>query len=286
MNDTSSVLIVGVGGQGVILAGTVLASVCLSQGLVVKKSDVHGMAQRGGVVYSHVRFGPAVSSPMIEEGTADALVALEWAEALRWVSYLRSGGAAIVDAVQIVPPVACADRRGWTSSYPAPDPHRLRDAGCDVYLADARSLAKSAGVAKAANIVLLGALSTRLPFPPSAWEDAIRRSVPSGSADANMKAFHLGQDVRPMSEMPAVSPVSRRPRDARDAVRFAVDVIDAWCKGCDICVRVCPEDCLRLNDAGIVRLVDPGTCTGCRLCEWLCPDFAISITPAEVAARG
>lgn len=281
MNNSGNVLIVGVGGQGVVLAGNVLASVSLSQGLLVKKSDVHGMAQRGGVVYSHVRFGPTVASPMIEEGTADALVALEWAEAVRWVSYLRPGGAAIIDTARIVPPVACADRLGWLSTYPEQNPARLQ-ASCDVYLADARSLAKSAGVGKAANIVLLGTLSTLWSFPPDAWETAIRASVPPGSADANLKAFALGQTLRPVSETAA--PVLPRPAH-RERTGFAVDVIDAWCKGCDICVRVCPEDCLRLTDAGIVRLVETGTCTGCRLCEWLCPDFAISVRP-QAAVHG
>lgn len=283
MNEATSVLFVGVGGQGVLLAGHVLASVCVSGGLQVKKSDVHGMAQRGGVVYSHVRFGPTVASPMIEEGRADALVALEWAEALRWTKYLRPGAVVIVDTTQIVPPIACRDRRSWTTSYPPQDHRRLQRADCDVYLADARGVAKSAGAVKAANIVLLGALSVRLHFAPEAWEEAIRVCVPAGSVEANLKAFALGRGLRPVGE-PA--PLPPAPPSRGEAIRFAVEVVDAWCKGCDICVRICPQDCLRLTDAGKVRLVDAGACTGCRLCEWLCPDFAIRVRRQEVVPSG
>lgn len=283
MSETTNVLIVGVGGQGVLLASHVLASVCLSQGLSVKKSDVHGMAQRGGIVHSHVRFGPTVSSPMIEEGHVDALVALEWAEALRWAPYLRHDAAVIVDAAQIVPPVACRDRRTWISRYPRQDVTALQGDARDVYLADARALAKSAGVAKAANIVLLGALSTRLQFAAEAWEGAIRRSVPAGSAEANLKAFTLGRDLQPIREFPA-SPLA--PPSRREVARFVIEVVELWCKGCDICVRMCPQDCLRLDGAGIVRVIDAEACTGCRLCELLCPDFAISVRRQEVLRSG
>lgn len=283
MSDTTSILIVGVGGQGVLLASDVLAAVCLSHGCEVKKSDVHGMAQRGGIVYSHIRFGSTVNSPLIEEGWADALVALEWAEGLRWLPHLKSTAAVIVDAAQIVPPAACRDRRTWASRYPGQDLSALRGDGRDVYVMDARTLAKAAGVAKAANVVLLGVLSTRLEFPVQGWEDAIRRYAPAGFADANLTAFAAGRNVQPLRELPRASlAIPAR----RDRAVFEIRVIEAWCKGCDICVRMCPEDCLQLDEAGMVRVINAEACTGCRLCELLCPDFAITVSPRGVHSRG
>lgn len=284
MTAQGSILIVGVGGQGVLLASNVLADVCLRAGWDVKTSEVHGMAQRGGIVFSHVRFGEAVASPLIAEGTADALVALEWAEALRWLTSLRPGGTLITDQTQIVPPAACADRRTWRPAYPPLELSRVEDAAREVYLVDGRGLARAAGVAKAANVVLLGTLSRGLAFDLAAWEEAIRSLVPAGSAEANLKAFHAGRaaDPAPPTGGPArggrISPAPPR--------RHRVQVTDAWCKGCDICVRVCPEDCLRLSPEAIVRCVAPEACTGCRLCELLCPDFAISVVAEPAAAHG
>ncbi len=270
--SASSILIVGVGGQGVLLASDLLAAVCLGAGLDVKKSEVHGMAQRGGIVVSHVRFGPSVHSPLVEEGQADALVALEWAEALRWSAFLRPGGALFVDPAQIVPPAACGDRRTWTSRYPPLEPPSTGGQGPQLRLIPAQALAKAAGVARAANVVLLGALSTRLDFPAAAWEEAIRRLVPAAVVEANLRAFVAGRKADPLPlplPAPRVAPGGER--------RFAVAVVSAWCKGCDICVRLCPEGCLRLDSLGVVRVTAPQRCTGCRLCELLCPDFAITV---------
>lgn len=281
MNASGNVLIAGVGGQGVVLASDVLAAVCLQQECDVKKSDVHGMAQRGGIVFSHVRFGPTVHSPMIEEGQADAVVAMEWAEALRWASYLRDGGAVIADAARIIPPVACGDRRTWRLGYPRADVASLDGRRRVVYLVDAQAMAKSSGVARAANVVLLGTLSTRLPFPVQAWESALEQIVPRGSVEANLRAFHAGRQVAPID---AVPPAEAAVWTGGAGPRYSVEVTEAWCKGCDICVRLCPEDCLRLDEGGIVRLTSPEACTGCRLCEWLCPDFAITVRAAGVRA--
>lgn len=307
MRARGSILIVGVGGQGVLLAADVLAAVCLRSGWDVKKSDVHGMAQRGGIVFSHVRFAETVHSPLIAEGSADALVALEWAEALRWLPYLKPGGTLVTDQTHIVPPAACADRRTWRSAYPPLDLVRVQDPAREVYLVDGRGLAKASGVAKAANIVLLGALSRELEFDLAIWEEAIRDHVPAGSAEANIKAFHAGRAVAaaPAAAVaPAITsapaPLATQAGITPQAItgarstgvpaapprRFRVEVTDAWCKGCDICVRVCPEDCLRLNAAAVVRCIVPDACTGCRLCELLCPDFAISVVPETVAAHG
>ncbi len=270
--SAGSVLIAGVGGQGVLLASDLLAAVCLGAGLDVKKSEVHGMAQRGGIVISHVRFGPTVHSPLVEEGQADALVALEWAESLRWSAFLRPGGALVVDPAQIVPPVALGDRRTWTSRYPSMVLPSAGGRGLQLCLIPARELAKAAGAARAANVVLLGALSTRLDFPAAAWEEAIRRLVPAAVVEANLRAFAAGRKADPLP-LPPPAPVAA-PGGER---RFTVAVLSAWCKGCDICVQLCPEGCLQLDPLGVVRVTAPQRCTGCRLCELLCPDFAITV---------
>ncbi len=279
MTAGGSILFVGVGGQGVLMASQILAAVCLRSGCDVKKSEVHGMAQRGGMVFSHVRFGTVVHSPVIEEGEADVLVALEWAEALRWTSFVKPSGMVITSSTQVIPPAACTDRRTWQGRYPA---QARRSIGPREFAwVDAHAVAKAAGVVKAENIVLLGMLSTRLDFAAQVWEEAIRGLVPSAAVEANLNAFAAGRRLQP-----APPPAEVPPPPARSAQSFTVEVVDAWCKGCDICVRVCPEDCLRLDAGGIARCVDAQACTGCRLCEYLCPDFAIAVHPTEVAAYG
>ncbi len=278
MTAGGSILFVGVGGQGVLMASQILAAVCLHSGCDVKKSEVHGMAQRGGMVFSHVRFGTVVYSPVIEEGEADALVALEWAEALRWASFVKPSGVVITASTQVIPPAACTDRRTWRGIYPAQVARSIGQR--ELYWADAHAVARAAGVVKAENIVLLGMLSTRLDFAAHLWEEAIRTHVPSAAVEANLNAFAAGRRLEP------TPPAEVLPGPARSPRRYAVEVIDAWCKGCDICVRVCPEDCLRLDAGGVARCVDAQACTGCRLCEYLCPDFAIAVHQVEVATHG
>jgi len=289
MRTEGSILLVGVGGQGVLLASHILATVCLRAGFDVKKSEVHGMAQRGGIVFSHVRYGRRVHSPVIEEGSSDALVAMEWAEAIRWVSYVKPLGTVVTSSTQIVPPAACTDRRRWTSAYPAIRTTVFGERR--LYCTDAQAVAKAAGAAKAANTVLLGALSTSLGFAVELWEAAIRDTVPTSAVEGNLKAFAAGRNLAPWRpDGRSGSPTAAAPAPGSTvpgrAQMYAVDVVEAWCKGCDICVRICPEDCLRLDAAGIARLVDGQACTGCRLCEQLCPDFAIAVRPVEVAAHG
>jgi indolepyruvate ferredoxin oxidoreductase beta subunit len=277
--SAGNVLIVGVGGQGVLLASELLAEVALACGLNATKSDVHGMAQRGGVVYSHVRWGASVASPVIERGEADALVAMEWAEALRWSSFVKPGGTIIADGSRIVPPAACSDRGSFRSLYPEAD---LQTLGRDLYVADATAVARSAGAPRAANVALLGCLSLTLDFPEALWGQAIRSRVPAKAIDANLRAFEMGRSI-PRAPVAAPPPPTAR---AETAFEYAIDVLDAWCKSCNICVRVCPESCLRLNDDGIARLVEGRRCTGCYLCERLCPDFAIAVRRVEVALHG
>jgi indolepyruvate ferredoxin oxidoreductase beta subunit len=283
MSESGSALIVGVGGQGVLLASELLAAVALADGREVTKSDVHGMAQRGGVVFSHVRFGASVESPVIERGAADALLALEWAEALRWIAYVRPGGAVVADRARIVPPAACFDRQTFRSRYPDLDPALLQSLGRELYLVDGSGLAKSAGAARAANVVLLGCLSRKLDFAPELWAEVIRDRVPPHAIEANLRAFETGRAVPLAPEIPRVAPPEEAPFAPR---RFHVAVTGSWCKGCDICVRVCPQNCLALDDQGIARAAREERCTGCLLCEVLCPDFAIAVRGEEVLAHG
>jgi indolepyruvate ferredoxin oxidoreductase beta subunit len=275
-----SVLLVGVGGQGVVLAGNILADVALAAGFDVKKSEVHGMSKRGGIVFSHVRYGPAVHSPLIGAGEADAVVALEWAEGLRWRSYLRPGGVLIVNTARIVPPAAQLDHRAWTPAYPPFDAAAFADHAGPALAVDALAAARRAGSAHMVNTVLLGALARHLDLPPEAWEQTIALHVPPRTAEMNLRAFRDGGVLEPAAPHATGREVNAAP--ARHS-NGRVEITAAWCKGCDICVRVCPERCLRLTDRGVVEIVDAAACTGCHLCEWLCPDFAITVGAASPA---
>ena len=281
MPQARSILVAGVGGQGVLLASNILGDVALAAGLEVKKSEVHGMAKRGGIVSSHVRYGAVVHSPLIGVGEADAVLAFEWAEGLRWLPYLRPEGMLVTDTAQIVPPAAQRDHRAWTRAYPAHDPAALRDHRGPVLATDARALAHRLGSANMANTVLLGVLSVRLEFAAGAWEAAIGRHVPAKTVEMNLQAFREG---RRLEAVPLARDGWSAPPTPQGAYRIAI--ANAWCKGCDICVRVCPEACLRLRDGGLAEVVAAEACTGCRLCEWLCPDFAIVVRPRTAMAPG
>ena len=274
-----SVLIVGVGGQGVILASAVIADAARRVGHDVKQSEVHGMAQRGGVVTSHVRYGSVVRSPLIAAGEADVVVACEWNEAVRALPYLRRGGTAIASLERIVPPRALAERRSGRVSYP---PLFEGSAALDLRACDAVDIARQAGNAKAANAVLLGMVSMLLPFPGDAWREALAAHVPAGALAANERAFDAGRGVRTARGRP------RRLAHAAEAPAAAapaIEIVPAWCKGveCGVCVRVCPERCLAFDGSPAVSAVRPAACTGCRLCETFCPDFAITIHEAVPA---
>lgn len=280
-------LMVGVGGQGVILASDIVADALMRAGHDVKKSEVHGMAQRGGVVYSHVRYGARVASPLLARGTAEVLVAFEWAEALRWLPYVGPDGVVIASVDRIVPPVACSDRRAWALRYPTLDASALRARAGEARLVDARAVARDLGDRKAAGSVLLGVASLVLDVPTPAWEEAIRAGVPPRATEVNLVGFRAGRDMA----FPDGSqlPVSERVVQPAPSVRREpprIEIVRAWCKGCDICVRFCPETCLALDEEEKVVVVDPEACTGCRLCELLCPDFAIAIRTPVLAAAG
>jgi indolepyruvate ferredoxin oxidoreductase beta subunit len=282
VRDPVNVLIVGVGGQGVIMVSKVLAWLAQARGFEVKQSEVHGMAKRGGGVFSHVRFGPKVWSPTIAKGEADILVALEWAEGLRWLPYLKPDtGIFICDTKRIVPPFSCLNRRpGAPMRYSRETPEDVKAHVAEGHAIDATVMAEELGNERAANVILLGALSTALDFPVADWESAVTQFVPKKTVAVNLDAFARGrrwiEDARAYT--PEVEAPAARPAAAVHAeYNVRLEIEPTWCKSCDICVKLCPERCLRLNDERIAELTDPAKCTGCRLCEWLCPDFAIRV---------
>lgn len=183
----TSVMLVGVGGQGTILAADVLAKVAASTGLDVKLAEVHGMSQRGGSVDTIVRFGERVFSPTIDAGGADHLVSFELLEAARWLHYLKPGGRLVVNDRTIAPlPVLIGDEAAPTGLEAA-----LAYEGA--VLLDAEEIACKAGSPRSANVVLLGALSVGLPFPVSVWREVITARVPPKTIDGNLAAFELGR---------------------------------------------------------------------------------------------
>ena len=271
------------------MVSKVLAALCQNHGLQVKQSEVHGMAKRGGSVFSHVRFGAQVWSPTIPHGETDILVALEWSEGLRWLDALRrDSGTFIADTQQIVPPIAFRDRRpGGRSGYAPMTPAAVLEmVGTGIAL-DATRIAAGLGNTRIANTVLLGALSTALPFAAEGWTAVLQDFVPPRTVAANLKAFQAGRDWVESGLRPAED--TARPAGERVSVAargHRLEITEAWCKGCDICVKMCPERCLRLDGRGIAELANPAACTGCRVCEWLCPDFAVRVldgTPQPVA---
>lgn len=186
---TTTVVLVGVGGQGTILAGDVLAKVAVAEGMDVKLSEVHGMAQRGGSVETFVRFGETVFSPVVDPGMADHLIAFEMTEAARTLTYLRPGGTLVVNRRTVDSlPVLIGD-------MPAPEGLEEVLAGEGGIFLDAEALACEAGSPRSANIVLMGAASYALPFEVPTWERVISDRVPSKTVEANLRAFHLGRDA-------------------------------------------------------------------------------------------
>lgn len=183
----TTVLLCGVGGQGTILAADILAHAALEAGVTVKVSEIHGMAQRGGAVTTVVRFGEEVHSMVADLGAADCVVSFETTEALRNLAYLKEGGFLLVADETIKPlPVQIG-----SAAMPANARGQLLDLGAT--LIPAGRLALEIGSPKSVNVVLLGALSTRLPFSEQAWESVIRQRVPQKTVDANLKAFHAGR---------------------------------------------------------------------------------------------
>jgi len=189
---TTDILIVGVGGQGTLLASRVLGNLAQALGYDVKLSEVHGMAQRGGSVVTHVRFGDKVFSPVIDESGADIILAFEKLEALRWAGRLKKNGRMFINAQEIAPmPVITG-----AESYPADIEEHIRALVPDAVFVDALKLAEEAGTAKAVNIVLIGVLARHMDIDKNAFLDAIRATIPQRLLDINLSAFEKGYNVK------------------------------------------------------------------------------------------
>ncbi|MBR5044089.1 MAG: indolepyruvate oxidoreductase subunit beta [Clostridia bacterium] len=186
---TVNVMIVGVGGQGSLLASKLLGKVLLDAGYDVKVSEVHGMSQRGGSVVTYVRFGDRVASPIIDLGESDFILSFEKLEAARYAEYLSPNGKIIVNTQEIDPMPVIVGR----AVYPSHVLNELESRDVTVDAVDALSLAERAGTAKAVNVVLLGRLARSLPdIPREAWQDAIKSSVKPKFVEVNLRAFDLG----------------------------------------------------------------------------------------------
>ena len=187
-----NILMVGVGGQGVILASEIISEVMMRAGHDVKKSEVHGMAQRGGSVSSHVRFGPKVYSPLIKKGDADVLFSFELLESVRYLDFLRSDALLIVNNQKVLPPSVTLG----ADTYPEHLPELLRERFSRVDIVDALDIAKQAGNARALNVAFLGALSKHFGVDENLWKDVISSMLPLKLVDVNIKAFMLGRNTR------------------------------------------------------------------------------------------
>lgn len=184
---TISVMMAGVGGQGILLASEITAQAAQRCGLQVKTNEVHGMAQRGGSVTAHVRFGETVYSPLVSEGTARVLLALEAVEGLRYQHFLAPDGLAIVSTQRVIPVTVSSGNM----AYPEPEP-LLRQAFSRLLYLDAMAEAQRLGEPRAANLVLLGYLAAELTLPVEAWEQAIAACVKPKALALNLQAFRIG----------------------------------------------------------------------------------------------
>ena len=183
-----SILFAGVGGQGIIRASDILCEVMMEAGYDVKKSEVHGMAQRGGCVTSHVRYGRKVYSPLAEPGTVETLVSFEKMEALRYLKDLSPNASIILNTEQINPPAV----NTGDADYPLDIIEYLKMHYPQVMAIEALLLAQRAGNLKAANVVLLGALSSLMDIPHAIWESVIRISFPQKLLKSNLRAYQMG----------------------------------------------------------------------------------------------
>ena len=188
--NTKSIMIVGVGGQGTLLASRILGNAVISEGYDVKVSEVHGMSQRGGSVVTYVRYGERVHSPIIDKGGADIILAFELLEAKRAFPYLKKGGKMIVNSQKIDPmPVIIG-----ACEYPQNIEEELQS-NADTIIIDALALAREAGNVKAVNVVLIGVMAKNTDIPYEVWLETIKNTVPEKFLDVNIKAFDLGYNA-------------------------------------------------------------------------------------------
>lgn len=189
--EITNILLVGVGGQGILLASEILAETVMLAGFDVKKSEIHGMSQRGGSVVSHVRYGSRVFSPIVPEGEGDILFGFELMETSRYLSLLKPGGTVIANDLRIAPPAILMGQE----SYPEGLADAIRSRFPDFLLLDGQKLASEAGNPRAANTVLLGAVSKRLDIDEKYWLEALQKMVPAKALEINKKAFMMGREL-------------------------------------------------------------------------------------------
>ena len=187
----TNILLVGVGGQGILLASEILSEAAMLAGFDVKKSEIHGMSQRGGSVVSHVRYGREVFSPIVPEGEGDILFGFELLETCRSLSLIKPGGTIVANDLQISPPAVLMGQE----AYPTGLVERIEALFPDFLLLDGQKLARDAGNARAANTVLLGAVSRRLDIAEEFWMRALERMVPPKALEVNKKAFLIGREL-------------------------------------------------------------------------------------------
>jgi indolepyruvate ferredoxin oxidoreductase, beta subunit len=192
---TVNVSLVGVGGQGILLTSDILAKTAALAGLDVKKSEVHGMAQRGGSVISQVRFGDKVYSPIISDGTSDLLVSFERLEALRWRHLLAPTGKVLINDMNMTPITVSSGQQAAVTDLS----ERLKAEYPEALYIDALTVAKKLGNTRAMNMVIAGAISTLMPFELSVWEQAMQERIPAKLLDMNIKAFEAGRQLLPAS---------------------------------------------------------------------------------------
>ncbi len=191
MGATGNILFSGVGGQGILLASEITAYALLSAGYDAKKSEVHGMAQRGGSVTAQLRYGDKVYSPLIEPGKADILISFEMMEAARYLPYLHQQSKVIVNSQQIKPPSVAMGQ----VAYPENVLDAITSQGIQVVTVDAFDIARDAGEVKAANVVMVGAMSNFLPMAVEVYEGIINARVPERFREVNLKAFAAGREI-------------------------------------------------------------------------------------------
>ena len=186
-NDIFNVSLVGVGGQGTLLTSDILALAAMDAGYDVKKSEIHGMSQRGGSVISQVRFGQHIYSPIIPDGASDVLVAFERLEALRWMHLAKPDGHILVNNIDLAPVTVSSGQQP-----PVTDMDARFAARPGVLLIDAGQLAEEAGNPRTANVVLVGVLASFTPIQKDHWLTALNTRVPAKFLDVNLRAFELG----------------------------------------------------------------------------------------------
>ena len=188
MSEVKNIMIVGVGGQGSLLASRIIGNAVLLKGFDVKVSEVHGMSQRGGSVVTYVRYGDEVWSPVICRGEADIILSFELLEAARWLPYLKKDGMIVVNTQEINPmPVITG-----AMTYPDNIVEKIRAKGVKVVAADTLKLAREAGNEKSSNVALIGLMGKYLSFDTDTLRESVKMSVPPKFLDVNLKAFELG----------------------------------------------------------------------------------------------